>query len=275
MGYTGSADHRRLAAQRALPPHHRRRPAREPRARRRDHPRGAELPAGRGLMTPARRRLRRLRHAARHPRRDGAPRRPDRAGLAAGQRRLAGQAARIHLGAQPRRPGAPPRLLAPDGGGAGVWSPRCTASPTRRCWPMCCAAYRQLDAYPEVPEMLRALRRAGSPAPILSNGEPEMLDAAVRRRRPGAAARCGAQRRVGAACSSPTRGSTGWPGGASAWRRARWAFVSANPWDAFGAYELRLPGRSGSTASGAPDEYGLRGSVPELTDLAALPDLLA
>ena len=38
--------HRRTAAQRAVPPRHRRRPAREPRPRRGDQPRGAELPAG-------------------------------------------------------------------------------------------------------------------------------------------------------------------------------------------------------------------------------------
>ena len=38
--------HRRVAGERPLPPRHQRRPAREPRARRRDHPRGPELPAG-------------------------------------------------------------------------------------------------------------------------------------------------------------------------------------------------------------------------------------
>ena len=53
MGYTGSARHRRAAAQRAVPPRHRRRPAREPRARRGDQPRGAELPPGLTRLTPA------------------------------------------------------------------------------------------------------------------------------------------------------------------------------------------------------------------------------
>ena len=38
--------HRRTAAERPVPPRHRRRPAREPRPRRGDQPRGAELPAG-------------------------------------------------------------------------------------------------------------------------------------------------------------------------------------------------------------------------------------
>ena len=41
------------------------------------------------------------------------------------------------------------------------------------------ALYRELDAYPEVPQMLRALKAADYDTAILSNGSPEMLDAAV------------------------------------------------------------------------------------------------
>ncbi|MCB1337916.1 MAG: haloacid dehalogenase type II [Maritimibacter sp.] len=41
------------------------------------------------------------------------------------------------------------------------------------------ALYWKLEPYPEVPEMLRALREAGLQTAILSNGSPEMLDAAV------------------------------------------------------------------------------------------------
>ncbi|KMO15161.1 haloacid dehalogenase type II [Methylobacterium platani] len=41
------------------------------------------------------------------------------------------------------------------------------------------AAYRALDAYPEVPATLEHLRRAGLKTAILSNGDPAMLDAAV------------------------------------------------------------------------------------------------
>ena len=40
--------------------------------------------------------------------------------------------------------------------------------------------YLTLDAFPEVPEVLRRLKAAGLKAAILSNGSPEMLDAAVR-----------------------------------------------------------------------------------------------
>ncbi|NDR59525.1 haloacid dehalogenase type II [Aliiruegeria sabulilitoris] len=41
------------------------------------------------------------------------------------------------------------------------------------------ALYRELDAYPEVPEMLSRLRAGGLPTAILSNGSPEMLLDAV------------------------------------------------------------------------------------------------
>lgn len=41
------------------------------------------------------------------------------------------------------------------------------------------ALYRELAAYPDVPGMLRGLASAGVPAAILSNGTPDMLDAAV------------------------------------------------------------------------------------------------
>lgn len=39
--------------------------------------------------------------------------------------------------------------------------------------------YWQLDAYPEVPEMLAHLKNAGLKTAILSNGSPDMLDGAV------------------------------------------------------------------------------------------------
>ena len=84
--------------------------AREPRPRRRDHPRGAQLPPG-DLSTGherSRRHLRRLRHAARRPCRDAPPCRAAGAGVGGDQRRMARQADRIHLGPHPRRPYAAP-----------------------------------------------------------------------------------------------------------------------------------------------------------------------
>ncbi len=41
-------------------------------------------------------------------------------------------------------------------------------------------AYLQLDCYPEVPEVLARLKESGMRTAILSNGSPEMLDAAVK-----------------------------------------------------------------------------------------------
>lgn len=134
------------------------------------------------------------------------------------------------------------------------------------------AAYRRLDAYPEVPDMLRALKARGMACAILSNGEPEMLHDAVtaagiaplldavlsvelvRVYKPDPRVYRLAARRFNLA-------------------PREMGFVSSNPWDAFGAYEsgfrvIRV------NRAGAPDEYGLRGSVPEVSDLAALADLL-
>jgi 2-haloacid dehalogenase len=135
------------------------------------------------------------------------------------------------------------------------------------------AAYRACPAYPEVPAMLAALRGMGVASAILSNGEPVMLAAAVEAA--GIAALLDdvlsveavgvfkphplvyrlAERRFGLAAEAM-------------------AFVSANPWDtqaalAFGFQALRV------NRNGDPDEYNLRGAVPELADLAALPGLLA
>ncbi len=42
------------------------------------------------------------------------------------------------------------------------------------------AAYRTMDAYPEVAEVLAALKGRGARLAILSNGDPDMLDDAVR-----------------------------------------------------------------------------------------------
>jgi 2-haloacid dehalogenase len=41
-------------------------------------------------------------------------------------------------------------------------------------------AYLSLDAYPEVPDVLRRLRAGGLKTAILSNGEPRMLEAGAR-----------------------------------------------------------------------------------------------
>jgi 2-haloacid dehalogenase len=52
------------------------------------------------------------------------------------------------------------------------------------------------------------------------------------------------------------------------------AFVSSNAWDAFGAHEFGFRVFWANRAR-QPDEYGLRGRVTEVADLAGLPGLLA
>ena len=134
------------------------------------------------------------------------------------------------------------------------------------------AAYRALDAYPEAPAMLRALQAAGIGRAILSNGAPAMLAQGVAAAgladllddvlsvesvgvfKPDQRVYALAERRFGAPA-------------------AQIAFVSSNPWDAFGAlcfgFQVCWINRAGQ-----PDEYGLRGKVRELTELSTLPTLL-
>ncbi len=52
-------------------------------------------------------------------------------------------------------------------------------SADRALRPKLLEAYRRLDCYQEVPELIRTLRREGRQLAILSNGTPEMLQAAV------------------------------------------------------------------------------------------------
>ena len=135
------------------------------------------------------------------------------------------------------------------------------------------AAYRRLDAYPEVPDMLRALKAKGLACAILSNGEPEMLHDAV------TAAGIAPLLDVVLSVESvrvfkPDPRVYRLAGRRFHLAPREMAFLSSNPWDAFGAHELGFRVIR-VNRDGAPDEYGLRGNVAEVTDLAALPDLLA
>jgi 2-haloacid dehalogenase len=129
-------------------------------------------------------------------------------------------------------------------------------------------AYRRLDAYPDAVSVLTALRDRGVGRAILSNGEPGMLDDAVRSAgiaglldhvlsvedvsvfKPDPRVYRLVTERFGLAA-----GDIG--------------FVSSNPWDAFGAvsfgFQVYWVNRSGQ-----PDEYGLRGRATEVTDLSAV-----
>jgi 2-haloacid dehalogenase len=133
-------------------------------------------------------------------------------------------------------------------------------------------AYRALDAYPEVPAMLESLQSKGIPRAILSNGEPGMLAEGV------AAAGIGGLldavlsiEAVGVFKPHPRvyRLACDRFGVAP----AEIAFFSSNAWDAFGAnlFGFRVFWINRSLQ---PDEYGLRGTVPELPDLSSVPTLM-
>jgi 2-haloacid dehalogenase len=133
-------------------------------------------------------------------------------------------------------------------------------------------AYRRLDPYKEVPAMLRQVRDWRLPRGILSNGEPGMLVDAVQSARlddlldfvlsvetvgvfkPAPAVYRLAEDQLGLTANQI-------------------AFVSSNPWDAFGAHAFGFQ-VFWINRTGQPDEYGLRQVVTELTDLATLPAAL-
>ena len=135
------------------------------------------------------------------------------------------------------------------------------------------AAYRVLDAYVEVPATLAALRDRGVARAILSNGEPGMLADAVRSA--GIAELLDDVLSVEAVgVFKPDPRVYALVVDRFGLSRDVVAFFSSNPWDAFGAlaFGFRV---FWVNRSGQPDEYGLRGRVTELADLASLPDALA
>jgi 2-haloacid dehalogenase len=130
------------------------------------------------------------------------------------------------------------------------------------------AAYRTLDAYPEVPDVLAGLRRRRLKTAILSNGAPEMLAAGV------AAAGIGdlldavlSVEAVGVYKPDPRvyRLATDHFGTAP----AATVFVSSNAWDAAGAaaFGFRV---AWINRSGQPAEYGFALPAMVLQDLRGL-----
>lgn len=133
-------------------------------------------------------------------------------------------------------------------------------------------AYRRLDAYPEVPAMLRALRAQGMRTAILSNGAPMMLVDATSAA--GIATLLDALLSVEAVgIFKPDRRVYALAEQRLGLPAPRMMFVSANPWDtqaalAAGFRAIRV------NRTQAPDEYGLAAAgVPSLTDLSSLPGL--
>jgi 2-haloacid dehalogenase len=130
------------------------------------------------------------------------------------------------------------------------------------------AAYRVLDAYPDAAAVLTALRDRGLGRAILSNGEPSMLAAAV-----GSA---GLTDLLDAVISVEDAGV--FKPDPRVYRLAerhfgleagQMAFISSNPWDAFGAqahgFRVFWVNRAGQ-----PAEYDLTGKVTEIGSLSAL-----
>lgn len=133
------------------------------------------------------------------------------------------------------------------------------------------AAYDTLDSFPEVKEALQALRRQRSRIAILSNGDGDMLDMAVRS--------AGLEELFDAVLSAAEVGVFKPSGrvyrlaltkfGAT---REEVTFVSANRWDVAGA---KLFGFRSVwvNRSGAPDEYPEAAPDTVVADLRSLPAL--
>lgn len=133
--------------------------------------------------------------------------------------------------------------------------------------------YDRLEAYPEVPAMLAAIRRLGLPAAILSNGAPAMLASAV--------AAAGLEPSLDAVLSAEAAGIfKPHPSVYALATRhfscapAAIAFVSGNGWDvagaaAFGFHAIWI------NRAGAPRERLPSGPAAEIADLSGLPAHLA
>ena len=128
--------------------------------------------------------------------------------------------------------------------------------------------FDHLDAFPDVAPALADLRARAMRCAILSNGTPSMLDRLTRHAgidglleavvsvhevgvyKPDACVYARAVERLGL----PTQ---------------RIGFVSSNPWDVFGAHVFGMRA-IWLNRTGKPDDYRLRGVVPEVGDLGAL-----
>ena len=133
-------------------------------------------------------------------------------------------------------------------------------------------AYLTLDAYPEVPEMLQKLKSAGVQTAVLSNGTPEMLQAAIE----GA----GIEALLDATLSveqvgiyKPHRTVYQLAVDSLGVGAERISFQSSNSWDAVGAayFGFRV---AWCNRFGQPDEQLSVGPDVQIKTLAELPPLL-
>lgn len=134
------------------------------------------------------------------------------------------------------------------------------------------ALYLELDAYPDARPMLEALRRAGRPAAILSNGSPPMLEAAVRSAGLGALLQpLLSIEEVG--IYKPDRRVYQLACDRLKLPAEQICFVSSNAWDAAGAAHFGFKA-VWVNRGGAPRERLPGSPVAEIASLAALPGLL-
>jgi 2-haloacid dehalogenase len=133
-------------------------------------------------------------------------------------------------------------------------------------------AYLALDAYPEVPGVLRDLRAAGFKTAILSNGTPAMLESAARSAE--------VEQEFDACISIEASGI--YKPDPSVYRLVldrfgmvpgEVSFQSSNAWDVAGAQAFGFR-CVWVNRTGQPDEYGLRGSVAEMDSLSRLPQMV-
>jgi 2-haloacid dehalogenase len=130
------------------------------------------------------------------------------------------------------------------------------------------AAYFSLDAYPEVPEVLAALRRRGFRTGILSNGSPDMLESAVASA--GLGALLDAVLSVDAVRTFKASPRTyALVTAAFGLRPDEVAFVSSNRWDVAGAAAFGFRCVWVNRA-GLPDEYQALPPVAVASDLSGL-----
>lgn len=133
-------------------------------------------------------------------------------------------------------------------------------------------AYRALDAYPEVPEVLGKLRAGGLRIAVLSNGEPDMLAAGAQS--------AGIEYLLDLVLSiedvaiyKPHRQAYQLALDRLGLRPHEIAFQSSNAWDVHGAATFGLHA-VWVNRRGAPPERLPGSPAAELTDLSGLPDLL-
>jgi 2-haloacid dehalogenase len=134
--------------------------------------------------------------------------------------------------------------------------------------PMLMAAYRTLDAYPEVPDALAGLRARGMRTGILSNGDPGMLADAV--------ASAGVADLLDAVLSVDAAGvfktdprSYALVPAALGLPASEIAFVSSNRWDVAGAAAFGFP-CVWVNRLGLPDEYPDHRPVRAVASLSEL-----